>query len=75
MQWNQISESNIPTLFDNFTVRPKFYFVHSYYVSVSETDISMAYSKYGGLFCSAFMKNIYGVQFHPEKVIISENNY
>lgn len=68
MQWNQISENNIPTLFDNFTVRPKFYFVHSYYVLPSSNITYTASSEYSFKFCSAFkFDNIFGVQFHPEK--------
>jgi glutamine amidotransferase len=46
----------------------RFYFTHSYHaVSQEESDI-LATTEYGYSFISAYCrKNIYGVQFHPEK--------
>lgn len=46
----------------------RFYFVHSYYVSVDNEKHSIGKTKHGVIFDSAIQKdNIYGVQFHPEK--------
>lgn len=47
---------------------PDFYFVHSYYFVPKDEDHVMARTIYGVDFASAVKnKNIYGVQFHPEK--------
>ena len=44
-----------------------FYFLHSYYSSVEE-DCVIATTNYGNIFPSIIgKKNIFGVQFHPEK--------
>jgi glutamine amidotransferase len=47
----------------------RFYFVHSYYVELSEgIEVMSAYTHYGDYFLSSFSaNNIHGVQFHPEK--------
>ena len=48
--------------------RPRFYFVHSYYVKVKDPSDSLMRSVYGLEFDSAIGRdNIFGVQFHPEK--------
>ncbi len=63
--WSEVSGSNgmLKERIEN-----KFYFVHSYYVELSDDKILLFTSKYGVEFCSAFQKeNIIGVQFHPEK--------
>lgn len=47
---------------------PRYYFVHSYYVSVDDPAHSLMRTHYGLDFDSAICSdNIYGVQFHPEK--------
>lgn len=45
------------------------YFLHSYVVEPSESDITLSTTVYNGdSFCSAFSQdNITGVQFHPER--------
>jgi len=46
----------------------RFYFVHSYYVKVSNPPDELGVTHYGDNFTSVFRRqNIYGVQFHPEK--------
>jgi len=46
----------------------RFYFVHSFYVRVSNHDEILFETNYGNVFTSGFEKeNILGVQFHPEK--------
>ena len=47
---------------------PRYYFVHSYYVTVDDSAHSLMRTHYGLNFDSAIGRNnIYGVQFHPEK--------
>jgi glutamine amidotransferase len=47
---------------------PLFYFLHSYYFEPVNQNQVIATTDYFGLFASAISsKNIYGVQFHPEK--------
>ena len=68
MGWNYIKvQCKIP-LTEQITDSFKFYFVHSYYVVLDNPDDIMFSTNYGEEFCSAFQrKNIFGVQFHPEK--------
>ncbi len=63
--WNQIK--NLKTgLLEGITEGSYMYFVHSYYVPVS--DFSIANSDYGIGFSAAIHKdNFYACQFHPEK--------
>jgi len=45
------------------------YFVHSYYVQPDENHVILSMTEYGGVeYCSSLLyKNVFGVQFHPEK--------
>lgn len=68
MGWNEIKVANACTLTDNFYPEMRFYFVHSYFVSVNDQKHSMFKTTYGHEFDSGIHKdNIYGAQFHPEK--------
>lgn len=69
MGWNTVEVSNPCALTKNFFEEPRFYFVHSYYVSVKNEKHSMLKTNYGGNnFDSGIHKeNIFGAQFHPEK--------
>ncbi len=67
MGWNTVT---IPK--NNFLLkeeeRQRFYFIHSYYVSCANQSDIIAKCHYGHDFVAAFAnKNIFGVQFHPEK--------
>ena len=67
MGWNKI-EINKNKLLKNIKNYTRFYFCHSYYYSPENSEYSIAETSYGIKFCAAFnYKNIYGVQFHPEK--------
>ena len=70
MGWNIVRTSANSILHQQLTdlEEIRFYFVHSYYVDpVNINDVIFSCS-YGNDFCAAFQhKNIYGVQFHPEK--------
>jgi len=68
MGWNTVQVSNDNPLIENSEEEIRYYFVHSYYVKVSDEIHSLAKTNYGITFDSAIQKdNIYGVQFHPEK--------
>lgn len=68
MGWN-----NVDVIKDNALIRDgdsinRFYFVHSYYVKPNANDVTIGVAEHGIKFCAAFSKkNIFGVQFHPEK--------
>ena len=67
MGWNENEIINNSLLMNGLS-SSSFYFLHSYYIdAVDEQDV-IACSKYPFKFTSAVSyKNIYGVQFHPEK--------
>ena len=68
MGWNTVKPINNTKLIDDINFESKFYFVHSYYVTVKNQRNSSMKSNYGIEFDSAIEKgNVYGVQFHPEK--------
>ncbi len=70
MGWNQVNFSESSKL--KFTIQMKekikFYFAHSYYVECFDKSNLAAKTTYTHDFCSIVeKKNIFGVQFHPEK--------
>jgi len=68
MGWNSVSLIKENTLFENIENDPRFYFLHSYYFECSSPKDKIAETEYGQNFTSVInYKNIYGVQFHPEK--------
>lgn len=68
MGWNFISIKKESRLFDGMYPEARFYFVHSYFLSVSDPKDILASTFYESEFSSAVEKgNISGVQFHPEK--------
>lgn len=68
MGWNHAMPSRPSAVFDGYAEVPRFYFVHSYYMSCSRPEDVLAETVYGFRFASAIGKgNIVGVQFHPEK--------
>jgi len=68
MGWNVVSVVNKNGLIENNVPESRFYFVHSYYVKVSNEENSFLKSDYGIRFDSGiFRDNIFGIQFHPEK--------
>lgn len=68
MGWNQIEPNYDHPLMQNIQSGDFAYFAHSYHcVPTNETDI-LAKTDYGTHFvCAVAHKNIYGIQFHPEK--------
>jgi glutamine amidotransferase len=68
MGWNDVDVDKDSLIFKGFTNYTKFYFLHSYYMECNDLKQSIAESEYGIRFtCGVNAKNIYGVQFHPEK--------
>jgi glutamine amidotransferase len=67
MGWNRVNWTQSSPLFAGIPSGSFFYFANSYY---SETDSAhqLATTEYGQVFTSvAFNRNVFGVQFHPEK--------
>lgn len=67
MGWNTLQPQEASEVFAEFDDR-YFYFVHSYYCVPDDPAIVAANTGYGVEFASAVHdRNVYGVQFHPEK--------
>lgn len=67
MGWNNVNVMKKNILTKNIDNNSKFYFVHSYFVNCSDQN-KLFTTKYEIDFVSGIaLKNIYGVQFHPEK--------
>ena len=69
MGWNTLDISKPTLLFPKEKEEvAQFYFLHSYYFDTKEKENILATSHYGLDFQAVVShKNIYGVQFHPEK--------
>ena len=68
MGWNVAKPIKESKLLDNMYEHPRFYFVHTYYVSLTNKEDELTQTKYGFSFTSAFERgNVIGTQFHPEK--------
>lgn len=66
--WNSIEVSKNTSLLDGIDEEEGFYFLHSYYFECGEDADVLSKTFYGKTFASSVNnKNIYGVQFHPEK--------
>ena len=67
MGWNFAIATDPKSIFQGLE-QPRFYFVHSYFVSCDRPENVLATTCYGNEFVSAVHKgNIMGTQFHPEK--------
>ena len=66
--WNQVSKRSTTPLLDDVSDSSFFYFVHSYYCEPEDENAIVGETEYGVTFASVIaQKNIFGVQFHPEK--------
>ncbi|MBF0543324.1 MAG: imidazole glycerol phosphate synthase subunit HisH [Candidatus Riflebacteria bacterium] len=66
--WNSVLIEKEMNLFKEFSGEIRFYFAHSYHILPDDTEQISGTTKYGYEFVSAIQKkNIFGVQFHPEK--------
>ena len=68
MGWNTVNIKKQSPLLIDLPDEPRFYFVHSYYVSCRDAADVLTTTPYGIDFHSIIQHdNIYGAQFHPEK--------
>jgi len=68
MGWNDVKLVDRFGLFQEIGADANFYFLHSYYFAANNPTDIVAHTEYGSRFaCAVQRKNIYGVQFHPEK--------
>ena len=68
MGWNRVAQTSDHPLWRGVPDNSRFYFVHSYYVTMSGTDQVAGRSVYGKEIVAAISAgNIFATQFHPEK--------
>jgi imidazole glycerol-phosphate synthase subunit HisH len=68
MGWNTVNVKRESSLISDLPAEPRFYFVHSYYVSCAQATDVLTTTHYGMDFHSIIQhNNIFGAQFHPEK--------
>ena len=68
MGWNQVQQTGEHPMWTDIPQDARFYFVHSFYVSVDDPALTAGRTRYGLEFTSAIARdNIFAVQFHPEK--------
>ena len=66
--WNSVEVRKENSLFERIDLENGFYFIHSYYFECNNREDVLTETFYGEHFTSSVnRKNIYGVQFHPEK--------
>ena len=66
--WNKLIQKKRNILMKNIDEKYYYYFVHSYYCECSNKSHIISNTIYESEFCSTVnKKNIYGVQYHPEK--------
>ena len=68
MGWNVADRVGVVGSCPGLANRSRFYFVHSYFVELSNQSDALYEAEYGFRFCAGFAKErLIGVQFHPEK--------
>lgn len=68
MGWNDVQAVEGSPLFNQLHSDARFYFLHSYYFQCDRSEDIAATAVYGAEFtCAVKWRNIFGVQFHPEK--------
>ena len=73
--WNECKISKKSKLFEGIKNNSDFYFTHSYFLKNHNEDNILSKTNYDIEFVSSIShKNIYGVQFHPEKSQINGLN-
>ena len=67
--WCDVTLNPQSSLFQNMGTSQTFYFVHSYYLNCSDSSHAVATIPFGGALVTVAVanRNIFGVQFHPEK--------
>ena len=68
MGWRDVTIYKESSLTSNLPMNPRFYFVHSFFISTKNNDEIIMTAMYGLTFAVFLQRqNIFGVQFHPEK--------
>ncbi|MBS7606665.1 imidazole glycerol phosphate synthase subunit HisH [Candidatus Bathyarchaeota archaeon] len=68
MGWNNLEVLSPSEILEGISTADYFYFAHSYYAIPQKRNVISAETMYGVKFASVIVeKNIFGVQFHPEK--------
>lgn len=68
MGWNEVTWQKESIMLDGLSEKPRYFFVHSYFVECNKHEDVLGTTNYGKEFVSAFQhNNIIGMQFHPEK--------
>jgi len=68
VSWNTLQASKQSKLLENIDLSSEFYFVHSFQVKLNDPTDELTSTVYEESFTSSIeKKNIFGVQFHPEK--------
>jgi imidazole glycerol-phosphate synthase subunit HisH len=68
MGWNEVHQSVPHPLWHGIADGSRFYFVHSFFAEPARSDLVAGYTLYPFPFtCAAASRNIFAVQFHPEK--------
>lgn len=68
MGWNQVQHTRAHPLWKEIPDNARFYFVHSYYITLDDASLLIGRCEYGVPFAAALGKdNVFAVQFHPEK--------
>lgn len=68
MGWNQLKQTRAHPLWAGIPDESRFYFVHSYFVSLDDARQQVGKTHYGQDFTASIAQdNVFAVQFHPEK--------
>jgi len=68
MGWNQVQQTRAHPLWNGIADNARFYFVHSYYITLDDESLMTGRCEYGVPFVAALgRENVFAVQFHPEK--------
>jgi len=68
MGWNKVTILRETPLTKKLKSDARFYFAHSYFMPVQDSKLVIMTTDYSNQFASAInQKNVFGVQFHPEK--------
>ena len=68
MGWNQVTQTQPHPLWHSIADGSRFYFVHSYYLDVEDSQLVTGTTEYGFSFTSAIARdNLFALQCHPEK--------
>ena len=68
MGWNDVKPRRADGLFRKLDADARFYFLHSYFFAPRNAQDVLAVTDYHGDYASSVnARNVFGVQFHPEK--------